>query len=108
MNISDEERFALVFTIQDGIESLEIMLNTAEVSERKRTGVGFFSTITFRQPLSVKNFDEKHWECTFEHNKIPYGGCFMIRLAAENILEIEAVAFESNWPEPFRKEDFIR
>lgn len=107
MNISDEEYFALVFTIQDGVESLNIMLNTAEASERKRTGIGFFSTITFRQPLSVKNFYEKYWECTFEHNKMPYGGCFMIRLVAENILEIEAIAFESTWPESFCKEDFI-
>ena len=107
MQLLDEERFALAFTLSGSSIDLDALLINADVTERNRTGVGFFTTIKLHSSLSERDTRSTYWERNFEHKNMPYGGCFMVRLTDSNVIEIEAVAFESCWPEEFRREDFI-
>lgn len=107
MLISDEEQFALLLTLDNHVNNLDALLDGAKVTERNRTGIGFFSTVILRFPLHKNHAEERYWEINFEHKRIPYGGCFMVSQASENTLEIEAAAFESKWPEPFVREEFL-
>ncbi|AJZ89765.1 hypothetical protein RI049_10700 [Cedecea neteri] len=104
MQLLDEEYFALTFALG---EELVFQLDSAEVLERNRTGVGFFTTVQLNQPFSKINKEKRYWERNFEHKKLPYGGCFMVSLVTSNQLEIEAVAFEGSWPEPYERDEFI-
>lgn len=107
MLLLDEEYFALKFTLNTQSINLNALLRGAEVVERNRTGVGFFTTIKLHSPFPEHDRHSTYWERNFEHKNMPYGGCFMVRLIGSDVLEIEAVAFESHWPEPFQKESFI-
>lgn len=107
MQLSDEERFALLYTLSEQSVILEALLDNILVSERKNTGVGFFTTAILSKPFSVGSPAKRYWERNFEHKKMPYGGCFMVSQIEDSILEIEAVAFESTWPEPFIRDEFI-
>ncbi|EMB4326048.1 hypothetical protein RJ492_004568 [Pluralibacter gergoviae] len=107
MQLLEEERFALTFTLSESSINLDALLINADVTERNRTGVGFFTTVMLQCSIPVQDNKSTYWERNFEHKNMPYGGCFMVRLISSNVLEIEAVAFESHWPEQFRREDFI-
>ena len=104
MQLLDEELFGLVFTLG---ENLNIQFDSADVLERNRTGVGFFATIELSMPFPDVNKGQSYWEKNFEHRRLPYGGCFMVSLVAPDVLEIEAIAFESSWPEPYDRNEFI-
>ncbi|RDT50005.1 hypothetical protein DXF93_27580 [Escherichia coli] len=106
MKLTDEERFVLLFTLQSDITVLNAALSTDEVVERKRTGVGFFSTVKVSMTTEFQKSKKRYWEQSFNHQKLPYGGCFMISVGNENCLEIEAIAYESEWPEPFIENEF--
>lgn len=107
MQLFDEERFALIFTLGSQFINLDDLLINADILERNRTGVGFFTTVRLRYSLPVLESGTIYWERNFEHKNMPYGGCFMVYLMDDDVFEIEAVAYESNWPEPFIKEDFM-
>lgn len=107
MKLSDEERFALLFTLYEQSGVLKPLLDDALVSERKNTGVGFFTTVILSKPFSTGSPIKRYWERNFEHGKMPYGGSFMVTQVDDLTLEIEAVAFESNWPEPFIQDEFV-
>jgi hypothetical protein len=107
MQLLEEERFALTFTLNESSINMDALLINADVTERNRTGVGFFTTVKLQYSIPVRVNDLTYWERNFEHKDMLYGGCFMVRLIGSNVLEIEAVAFESHWPEQFRKDDFI-
>ncbi|HFI1905112.1 TPA: hypothetical protein ACGPMP_002597 [Enterobacter roggenkampii] len=107
MNLTKEEIFALTFTLRNKLDLLKIVLNEGCVIERSKTGVGFFSTIKLPQIFTLENNKDRYWERGFFHKKLPYGGCFMIAVEDDNCLEIEAVVYESEWPEPFVEEDFF-
>ena len=106
MKLSDEECFALLFTLGEGYENLEPLLDDALVSERVKTGVGFFATIILNGPFFSGNDKCKYWEKNFEHNNMLCGGCFMIWQVEPTKLEVEAVAFEGGWPELFIESEF--
>ncbi|HDX8940969.1 hypothetical protein ABN154_30935 [Klebsiella michiganensis] len=107
MQLFDEERFALVFTLSNQFINLDELLINADVLQRNRTGVGFFTTVRLQCSLPVLESMTTYWERNFEHKNMPYGGCFMVYLMGNDVFEIEAVAYESNWPEPFIKENFM-
>lgn len=106
MKLTNEERFALTFTLQSNPTVLNAALSMDEVVERKKTGVGFFSTVKVSKEVNVQNSKERYWERGFNHLKAPYGGCFMIFVGRENSLDIEAIVYESEWPEPFIEDEF--
>ena len=107
MKLFDEERFALVFTLNSHFTNVDEILVNADVLERNKTGVGFFTTVKLQYSAPILRESPTYWERNFEHKNMPYGGCFMVYLIGSDTFEIEAVAYESNWPEPFIKEDFI-
>jgi hypothetical protein len=106
MKISDEELFALIFTFKEDSNFKTEYLKDAYVIERTNSGVGFFSTIKVDESIGHFANSKKYWERTFRHRHMPYGGCFMVRLEDNLQLELEAVAFESLWPETFVQSDF--
>lgn len=106
MKLTNEECFALTFTISNNPDLLKIALSEGDVIERKKTGVGFFSTVMLPNNSEILSNNERYWERGFNHLKLPYGGCFMIIFGNSNYLEIEAVVYESEWPEPFVEDEF--
>lgn len=107
MQLLNEEIFALKITLSEQFANLDELLDGATVVERNRTGVGFFTTVKLSRLVPTEKIYSKYWEHNFQHSNMPYGGCFMVRLIGSGIFEIEAVAFESRWPEPFREKDFV-
>lgn len=106
MKLSDEELFALVFIFEEDSEFKSEYLKNAYVIERTNSGVGFFSTIKVDESIGNFSSPKKYWERAFKHKHMPYGGCFMVRLENNLQLELEAVAFESPWPDTFVQSDF--
>lgn len=66
----------------------------------------FFLQLRLMSLSDILLTQKKYWERTFRHRYMPYGGCFMVRLEDNLQLELEAVAFESLWPENFVQSDF--
>lgn len=106
MTLTDEELFALIFTFEEDNDIKMECLKNADVLERTYSGVGFFSTIKIDGAFSGEGATKRYWEKMFKHHHMPFGGCFMIRLEDNLQLELEAVAFESLWPETFVQSDF--
>lgn len=79
-------------------------LNTSEVITRKATGVGFFTTIRLTIPLP--SGVQRQWDWNFEHRHLSHGGSFMCWLDNSDVLELEAVTYNGDWPEHFDPDDF--
>lgn len=108
MKPNDEEKFALKHIFQ-GAGLIETAVNdgicSADITERTNTVVGFFSTIAFKErfPDDLERF---HWDWNFYHKKLPHGGSFMAWYVPPNVIELEAVAHDGDWPIVFNPDDF--
>jgi hypothetical protein len=107
MQLTTVERFALqmLFRGPDAASSaVRMQLSTSEVVARKATGVGFFTTIRLTTPLP--NGAQRQWNWNFEHCHLSHGGSFICWLEDSNILELEAVTHNGDWPDHFDPTDF--
>jgi hypothetical protein len=107
MQLTDIERFALqmLFCGQDvASTTVRDQLDTADVITRKATGVGFFTTIRLAIPLSKDA--QRQWDWNFEHRHLSHGGSFICWLDDSNVLELEAVIHNGDWPDRFDPNDF--
>jgi hypothetical protein len=108
MQLNFIERFALskIFPGNDLLSAcVRDQLDSAWVTEREYTGVGFFSTIRFPCLLPEAKYKLIQWDWNFTHNKLRYGGSFMCWREDGDGLAIEAVAHGGvDWP-PFDEKD---
>jgi hypothetical protein len=84
--------------------AVRAQLNTSKVVKRKATEVGFFTTIRLAIPLG--NVVQHQWDWNFDHRRLSHGGSFMCYIVDSNILELEAVTHNGNWPNYFDPDDF--
>lgn len=108
MKPTNEELFALskIFFRKD-IFDIEITnkLNNIEVIERKNTIVGFFSLIRFKNKLP--DVSRRQWDWNFNHRDLKYGGSFMAYFKPPDLIELEAVVHDGNWPINFDPTAFV-
>ncbi|GAB2828722.1 hypothetical protein GCM10027276_34550 [Comamonas piscis] len=108
MKLTSEEIFALtmLFGNQELFEEAVIyQLDSAEVLERKETGVGYFAKIKFANPLP-DCCNSKIWDWNFNHKNLKYGGSFIAYYEPPNLIELEAVVHDGLWPKGFDKSAF--
>lgn len=108
MELTKEERFAVTMLFR-GRSNFELAvldgLKKAQVSERKFTGVGYFSTILLGfdlPPLAEKN----QWNFNFDHKLLDCGGSFIAYCELPSIVELEAVSHDGSWPAAFSPDLF--
>lgn len=78
----------------------------AEGISWEETGVGFFSTVRLKRPLSSVP-EISMWDYAFEHPDFPFGGTYNCVIASDNELELEGVTLGgTDWPFPTEKEKF--
>ncbi|UXZ94146.1 hypothetical protein K3169_17395 [Pseudomonas phytophila] len=107
MSLTNEEEFALqmLFSGQDKVSlAIRLQLKSCAVKARKHTGVGFFTSIALAVTLPVTV--QRHWDCNFEHRELSHGGSFMCWIENSSFLELEAVAYNGEWPKKFNSSDF--
>lgn len=107
MQLTTEELFALREIFRDvnaTSTAIGSQLDQAQAIDRKKTGVGFFTTIRLAMPL--QEISQQQWEWNFEHRRLSHGGSFMCWLENAYTLELEAVSHNGNWPEHFNPNDF--
>lgn len=107
MQLTAVERFALqmLFRGPDVMSAaVRAQLDTLEVVARKATGVGFFTTVHLTTPLI--NVTQRQWDWNFKHCHLSHGGSFMCWLEDSNVLELEAVVHNGDWPDRFDPDDF--
>jgi hypothetical protein len=107
MQLTAEEKFALrmIFRGLDAISTaVRVQVDTMKVTDRKMTGVGFFTTIHLM--MALNNITQYQWDWNFEHKALNYGGSFMCWFDGVNVIELEAVTFDGNWPSYFDQNDF--
>lgn len=71
---------------------------------RKNTGVGFFTSVALEAPLDVNFLRQR--DLGFEHRDLSHGGSFMCWFGSAGVLELEAVAYNGEWPQRFGALDF--
>lgn len=97
----------LLFSREDALDkNMLSRLSTSSVLEREATGVGFYCTLKFAQPLDdmpellARDF-------SFNHPAFRYGGAFHCFFLERDIVELEAVAFGGRqWPSDLALTDF--
>ncbi|WP_155500186.1 hypothetical protein [Comamonas testosteroni] len=107
MKINSLELFALkmVFNGPGALEkSVCAQLSLIEVISRVDTGVGFFSTFRLQYPL--QEISQRQWDWNFAHLNLSHGGSFMCFIESEEIIELEGISHNGNWPKIFNPEDF--
>lgn len=108
MQLTQEERFALEKIFHgnsDFDRAIVEQLHLAEVVERDMTGVGFFTTV--RSPVHLpENPVRLQWDWSFEHSELRQGGSFMAAYEEPDIIELEAVSFDGDWPLVFNRNAF--
>ncbi len=105
-SVLPEETFALcrVFASHPTMNAfIQRLLATAEVV-RERSGVGFFATFTFSEPLPCTS--ENQWDWNFKHREMQSGGSFICWREGPNALGLEGVSLVGSWPASFEPEAF--
>ncbi|WP_189473112.1 hypothetical protein [Litchfieldella qijiaojingensis] len=101
--LRQQEKLALelIFRGKDKLCSeINEQIGGAESVGWEETGVGFYSTILLKSPLSEIPH-VRMWEYNFSHPDFPHGGSYMCTIISESELELEAVAFGgADWPNP--------
>jgi len=108
MQLTAVERFALQMLFRGSdmaSTAVRARLDTSEVVTRKATRVGFFTTIHLTTPLP--NDAQRQWDWNFEHRHLSHGGSFMCWLDDSDVLELEAVTHNGDWPDHFDPDDFM-
>lgn len=107
MQLTAVERFALQMLLRGpdvSSSAVRAQLDRSEVVARKATGVGFFTTIRLTTPLP--DIAQRQWDWNFEHRQLSHGGSFMCWLEDSNVIELEAVTHNGDWPDRFDPSDF--
>jgi hypothetical protein len=108
MELSAQERFAIAMLFKDSdpfCSAVREGLAAAEVVERKFTGVGFFTTIHFTEPLPTGS-ERSQWDWNFSHRKLSHGGSFMGWREGTDRIGLEGVSHHGDWPEVFEPLEF--
>jgi hypothetical protein len=107
MTLTEEERFALEMLLAGSnatSAAIRAQIDSLEVVERRKTGVGFFTTMKPAAPL--RGLVQRQWDWTFEHRQLSQGGSFMCWIDDMGNLELEAVVHDGQWPRIFNTGDF--
>ncbi len=100
MELNELERFALEMLFKDSAlfyRAIQENLATATVIEREFTGVGFFSTIQFLEPLpDLLSSPQRDWN--FLYPGMSHGGSFMGWRESDNTIGLEGVSHIGAWP----------
>jgi hypothetical protein len=107
MRLDAQEKFALsmLFNGADPFSAAVLkQLDTAEVTERRSTGVGFFTMIHFADPLP--DAERAQWDWNFAHNGLSHGGSFMSWRESAETIGLEGVSHHGEWPGTFDPSDF--
>src|SRR4051794_20746796 len=102
MQLEPQERFALLMLFA-GTDPLATAVRAnlvhAQVTERRSTGLGFFTTVKFMAPLPEA--DRSQWDWNFKHEALTHGGSFISWREDPNTLGLEAVSHHGDWPTQF-------
>jgi|GEM_PF-4339695 len=109
MELDAVELFAMAMLFKDAgplSSAVREGLASATVVERKNTGVGFFTTIRFVEPLPAESA-QSQWDWNFSHRSLSHGGSFIAWREGADCIGLEGVSHRGDWPVSFDPTDVV-